>query len=41
MLKNPLVEAVTREWLVKTGQVGKGLADPVVICKVWKSAIAL
>jgi hypothetical protein len=38
--KSPLVEAVAREWLVKTHQVGKGLAGAVVICKMWKSAIA-
>jgi hypothetical protein len=32
-LKNPpLLEATAREWLVKTQQVGKGLACAVVIC---------
>jgi hypothetical protein len=37
----PLLEAVTRERMVKTQQAGKGLAGAVVICKVWKIAIAL
>jgi hypothetical protein len=36
-----LLEAVTRERLVKTEQAGKGLAGAVVICKVWRSAMAL
>jgi hypothetical protein len=40
-LKNPLLEAIAREWLMKTQQAGKGLAGAVVICEVWKSAIAL
>jgi hypothetical protein len=35
-----MLEAVARERLVKT-QAGKGLAGAVVICKVWRSAIAL
>jgi hypothetical protein len=35
------LEAVTREEVVKTQQAGKGLAGPVVICKVWRSAVAL
>jgi hypothetical protein len=37
----PLLEAVTREWLVKTQQAGKGLAVTVVICELWRSAVAL
>jgi hypothetical protein len=39
--ESPLLEAVVRERLVKTQQAGKGLAYAVVICKVWKSAMAL
>jgi hypothetical protein len=35
------LETVSRERLVKTQQAGKGLAGAVVICEVWKSAIAL
>jgi hypothetical protein len=30
----PLLEAVAREWLVKTQQAGKGLAGAVVICEL-------
>jgi hypothetical protein len=37
----PLLEAVTRELLVKTQQAGKCLAYAVVICEVWQSVIAL
>jgi hypothetical protein len=41
-LKNyPLLEAVTRERLVKAEQAGKDLAGAVVIRKVWRLAIAL
>jgi hypothetical protein len=36
-----LLEAVARERLVKTQQAGKGLADAVVICELWRSVIAL
>jgi hypothetical protein len=35
-----LLEAVARVRLVKTQQAGKGLESAVVICKVWKIAIA-
>jgi hypothetical protein len=35
-----LLEAVTRERLVKTQQTGKDLSCAVVICEVWKSAMA-
>jgi hypothetical protein len=35
----PLLEAVTRERLVKTQQAGKGSA--VVICELWRLAMAL
>jgi hypothetical protein len=31
----PLLEAVIREWLVKTQQAGKYLAGAVVGCEVW------
>jgi hypothetical protein len=37
----PLLEAVTREQLVKTLQAGKGLAGAIVICEMWRSAVAL
>jgi hypothetical protein len=39
--ESPLLEAVTREWLVKKQQTGKDLACAVVICKVWRLAMAL
>jgi hypothetical protein len=39
--ESPLIEAVTREWLVKTQQAGKYLICAVVICKVWRLAMAL
>jgi hypothetical protein len=39
--ESPLLEAITREWLVKTQQAGKDFACAVVICKVWKPAVAL
>jgi hypothetical protein len=29
------------EWLVKTQQAGKGLADGVVICKLWRLVVVL
>jgi hypothetical protein len=38
--ESPLLEAVASERLVKTQQAGIGLAGAVVICEVWKSAIA-
>jgi hypothetical protein len=38
---SPLLEAVTRERLVKTQQAGKGLAGAVVICELWRLAVAL
>jgi hypothetical protein len=37
----PLLEADTRERLVKTQQAGKSLAGAVVIRKAWRLAIAL
>jgi hypothetical protein len=36
-----LLEAVTRERLVKTQQAGKGLAFAVEICNFWRLAMAL
>jgi hypothetical protein len=39
--KSPLLEAATRERLVKIQQAGNDLACPVVICKVWRLATAL
>jgi hypothetical protein len=37
----PLLEAVTRQLLVKTLRAGKALENALVNCKVWKSATAL
>jgi hypothetical protein len=37
----PLLEPVAMERLVKTQQAAKGLADVVVICELWKIAVAL
>jgi hypothetical protein len=39
--ESTLLEAVARERVLKTQQAKKGLADAVVICKVWRLAIAL
>jgi hypothetical protein len=39
--KSPLLAAVAREWLVKTHTAGKGLAGVVVICELWRLAVAL
>jgi hypothetical protein len=36
-----LLEAVSRERLVKTQQAGKCWADAVVICELWRLAMAL
>jgi hypothetical protein len=36
-----MLEAVARERLVKTQQAGKGLADAVVNCELWRVAMAL
>jgi hypothetical protein len=33
--------SVAREWLVKTLQAGKCLADTVVNCEMWRSSVAL
>jgi hypothetical protein len=39
--ESPLLEAVTREWLVKTQEAGKDLVCALVICKVWRLVMAL
>jgi hypothetical protein len=39
--KYPLLEAVSREELVKTQQAGKDVTCAVVICKLWRLAMAL
>jgi hypothetical protein len=39
--ESPLLEAVVREQLVKTQQAGKRLAGAVVICELWRLAVAL
>jgi hypothetical protein len=40
-IKNPLLEAVAKERLVKTQQAGKGLAGAVVICELCRLMVAL
>jgi hypothetical protein len=37
----PLLEAVARERLVKTQETGKDLAGAVMICELWRLAMAL
>jgi hypothetical protein len=37
----PLLEAVARERLVMTQQAGRGLEGSVVICELWRLAVAL
>jgi hypothetical protein len=39
--ESALLEAVIRKWLVRTQQAGKGLAGAVVICELWRLAVAL
>jgi hypothetical protein len=39
--ESPLLEIVARERLVKKQQACKGLACAVVICELWRLAIAL
>jgi hypothetical protein len=39
--ESPLLEAVARERMVKTWQAGKELVDAVVICELWRLAMAL
>jgi hypothetical protein len=36
-----LFEAVAKERMVKTEQAGKSLAGAVVICELWRLAVAL
>jgi hypothetical protein len=37
----PLLEAVAREQFVKIQQAGKGLVNVVLICELWRLAVAL
>jgi hypothetical protein len=39
--ESPLLEAVVSERLVKAQQAGKGLEGAVVICELWRLAVAL
>jgi hypothetical protein len=39
--ESPLLEAVTKEWLVKTLQAGKALAGAVVICELWRLTVEM
>jgi hypothetical protein len=39
--ESPLLEAFTREQLVKTQKAGKGLVVAAVICELQRSAVAL
>jgi hypothetical protein len=39
--ESPLLEAVAREWLVKTQQAGKGLVGAVVTYELWRLAVVL
>jgi hypothetical protein len=39
--ESPLFVAVTREELVKTKQAGNDLTGVVMICELWKLAMAL
>jgi hypothetical protein len=39
--ESPLLEAIAREWLVKTQQAGEGSAGAVMICELWRLAVAL
>jgi hypothetical protein len=36
-----VLEAIAREWLVNTQQAEKGLVGVVVICELWRLAVAL
>jgi hypothetical protein len=38
--ESPLLEAVTKERMMKTQQAGKGLAVAVVTCELWKLVVA-
>jgi hypothetical protein len=39
--ESPLLEVVTREWLVETQEAGKDLTYAAVICKMWSLAMEL
>jgi hypothetical protein len=39
--ESAVLEALTKKRLVKTQQAGKGLAGAVVICELWRLAVAL
>jgi hypothetical protein len=39
--ESPPLEAVAREWLVISQQAGKDLMSVVVICELWRLAVAL
>jgi hypothetical protein len=39
--ESPLLEAVTRERLVKTQQAAKYLVGAVVICELWRLSVVL
>jgi hypothetical protein len=39
--ESPLLEALAKERLVKTQQVGKVLAGAVVICELWRLLVSL
>jgi hypothetical protein len=39
--ESPLLEAVARERLVNSLHAGKCIADTVVICELWRLAVAL
>jgi hypothetical protein len=39
--ESPLLEATAREWLVKAQQAEKGLVGDMVICELWRLAVAL
>jgi hypothetical protein len=39
--ESSLLEANDREWLVNTKNAGKDLAGAVVICELWRLAVAL
>jgi hypothetical protein len=39
--ESPLLEGVAREQLVKIQHAGKGLPGAVVICDLWRLAVAL
>jgi hypothetical protein len=39
--ESPLLEVIAREWPVKTEQTGEDLVGAVVICELWRFAMAL